>query len=380
MFAGYALTFLIPKFYGLTDKYASLFIFCVCGILFFNNVNWITLIKSKDKDIWILAGVIVLTGINLIIIGSNKGAFFVATDFVLIWYLSDKIVMSQKQIMRMAFLYALLLGCWFFLAYPVFFADYEAMAYNTNNAATFTVYTLLCAFVFLKKLSLRWEIMGLLIVTALVRTFHLVVWHRARGAFIMLLMFLLLYYVVPRKWWDSKKLYKAFVLVATLGSLLFVAGYTIIGQTGVNFKLPFFYKNIFSGRQKIWLEIGKLFVKMPITGVGSGYALDSFIEYNLHNAMFDLLAVHGVLVFIGIMYFVWKRLHMFRKDINKNTLALCALCIILAVFIESFFDIDLIWADYAPNLIFLLAIVNSGRVVGRDINPAHAILDCEKAE
>jgi hypothetical protein len=121
MFAGYALTFLIPKFYGLTDKYASLFIFCVCGILFFNNVNWITLIKSNDKDIWILAGVIVLTGINLIIIGSNKGAFFVATDFVLIWYLSDKIVMSQKQIMRIAFLYALLLGCWFFLAYPVFF-------------------------------------------------------------------------------------------------------------------------------------------------------------------------------------------------------------------------------------------------------------------
>lgn len=355
------MTFLMPKFYALTDRYASLFVFCMCGILFFNNVDWIKLIKNKDKDIWILAAVVLLTGINLIIIGSNKGAFFVATDFVLIWYLSDKIVMTRRQIECMAVLYTSLLVVWLVIAYPIFFGNYEEIAYNTNNAATFTVYTLLCAFIFLKKLSVRFEVMGVLTVMAVVRTFHLVLWHRARGAFVMLLVFMLFYYLVPRKWWESKKLYRFLYLFATLGSLAFVAIYTALGQTGANFKLPFFYKNVFSGRQKIWLEIGKMFVKKPITGIGSGYALDSFFEYNLHNAMLDLIAVHGILVFIGIMYFVWKRLALFGKNIRKNTYALCALCAIFAVFFESFFDIDLIWADYAPNLMFLLIIINSER-------------------
>lgn len=359
---GYALTFLVPKFYALTDRYASLFIFCMCGILFFCNVDWVQLIKNKDKEIWILAAVVLLTGINLIVIGSNKGAFFVAADFALIWYLSDKLILTRRQIEFMAVLYTSLLLYWLVFAYPVFFGNYEEIAYNTNNAATFTVYTLFCAFVFLKKLSVRFEVMGVLTVMAVVRTFHLVLWHRARGAFILLLVFLFLYYIAPRKWWENRKLYRFLYMLATLGSLVFVVVYTALGQTGANFKLPFFYKNLFSGRQKIWLEIGKMFIRQPITGIGSGYALDSFFEYNLHNAMLDLIAVHGVIVFIGIMYLVWKKLKLFGKDICKNTYALCALCAVFAVFFESFFDVDLIWADYAPNLMFLLAIINSERV------------------
>ncbi len=360
MFACYALTFLVPKFYGATDRYASLFIFCICVGLFLNNVDWISLIKNKDKEIWILAAVVILTGVNLFIIGSNKGCFFVAADFVLVWYLSDKIVLTGRQIKGMQIFYFVLLMVWFFVAYPIFFSDYEQMAYNTNTAATFTVFTLLCAYGLMKEWYHKKEIAGLILVMVLVRTAHLVVWHRARGAFIMFLAFLFFYYFIPRKWWDSKKICRAFYWLLTVGSLAFVILYTAIGQLGVNFKLPFFYKNVFSGRQKIWLEVGKMFIKQPITGIGSGYDLDTFIEYNLHNAMYDLIAVHGILVFVGILYIVYKRFDGFRRISNKNAMVLCALCAVLAVFLESFFDVDLIWADYAPNMLFLLAMIRSG--------------------
>ena len=94
MLVCYALTFLVPKFYGVTDRYASLFIFCICAILFLNNVDWISLIKKKDKEIWILAAVVIVTGVNLLVIGSNKGCFFVAANFALVWYLSDKILLT----------------------------------------------------------------------------------------------------------------------------------------------------------------------------------------------------------------------------------------------------------------------------------------------
>ncbi len=360
MFICYALTFLVPKFYGVTDRYASLFIFCICVGLFFNNVDWISLIKHKDKEIWILTAVVLLTGINLLVIGSNKGCFFVAANFAIVWYLGDKILLTQKQIKRLQISYFALLMVWFFVAYPMFFSNYEEMAYNTNTAATFTVFTLLCAYGLIKDWYHKKELAGLILVMVLVRTAQLVLWHRARGAFIMFLAFLFFYYVIPRKWWDSQKIMNAFYYVLTLGSLVFVVLYTAIGQLGVNFKLPFFYKNVFSGRQKIWLEVGRMFIKQPITGIGSGYTLDTFIEYNLHNAMYDLIAVHGILVFAGILVIVYKRFKGFRRIACKNEMIVCALCAVLAVFLESFFDVDLIWADYAPNILFLLAMLRSG--------------------
>ncbi len=362
MFVCYALTFLIPKFYGVTDRYASLFIFCVCVGLFFNNVDWISLIKNKDKEIWILAAVILITGINLLIIGSNKGCFFVAANFAFVWYLSDKILLTQKQVKALFIAYFILLMLWFFVAYPIFFSDYEQMAYNTNTAATFTVFTMICMYGLLKEWYHKKELLGLILFMVLVRTVQLAVWHRARGAFIMLFAFLIFFYLVPRKWWDSKKVFRRFFWVLTIGSLVFVAVYTLVGQLGVNFKLPFFYKNIFSGRQMIWLEVGKMFIHQPITGIGSGYTLDTFIEYNLHNAMYDLLAVHGILVFVGILIIVYKKFDGFRRIEGKSEMVICALSAVLAVFLESFFDVDLIWADYAPNMLFLLAVIRSGTV------------------
>lgn len=361
MFVCYALTFLVPKFYGVTDRYASLFIFCICTVLFFNNVDWISLIRHKDKEIWILAAVVLLTGINLIVIGSNKGCFFVAANFALVWYLGDKILLTKKQIKALSIAYFVLLLLWYFIAYPIFFSDYGQMAYNTNTAATFTVFTMICTYGILKEWYHKKELAGLILVIVLVRTVQLVVWHRARGAFIMLLAFLFFYYAASRKWWDSKKIMNVFFYILTLGSLVFVALYTTIGQLGVNFQLPFFYKNVFSGRQNIWLEVGKMFIKQPITGIGSGYTLNTFIEYNLHNAMYDLIAVHGILVFAGILIIVYKRFQGFRSISCKNEMVVCALCAVLAVFLESFFDVDLIWADYAPNMLFLLTMIRAGK-------------------
>ena len=49
---------------------------------------------------------------------------------------------------------------------------------------------------------------------------------------------------------------------------------------GVNFKMPFFYKNIFSGRDAIWYEFFTLFIKKPLTGIGTNVTIQSFFEYN----------------------------------------------------------------------------------------------------
>ena len=98
MFIIYALTFTVAKFYDMTYPYAGVINFCFLAVLFFNNVNVISLLKKKDREFLILAAVILITGLNLVVVGSGKGAFFVAANFLLIWYLSDKMYISHKYI------------------------------------------------------------------------------------------------------------------------------------------------------------------------------------------------------------------------------------------------------------------------------------------
>ncbi|MBQ7480743.1 MAG: hypothetical protein IJT80_02570, partial [Lachnospiraceae bacterium] len=102
---------------------------------------------------------------------------------------------------------------------------------------------------------------------------------------------------------------------------------------------------------------------MLFTGIGTNFELTSFFEKNVHNAMYNFVVIHGIIVFAGILYFVFKRLLSFRKKVTGSRVAACAMCAVMAVFFESYFDVDLIWADYALNLMFLLCAVNSAHSI-----------------
>ncbi|HAG68834.1 MAG TPA: hypothetical protein DCL38_02545 [Lachnospiraceae bacterium] len=376
MFTGYALTFMVPRFYGATDRYVGVFVFlCLCALML-NNADIVSLLKQKDKELIMLIALLALTFINLLIVNSGLGAFFVAADFMLIFFISGRIVFPERSIAVMASCYAALLLVWFFIVYPRLFADYAFYGYNTNTAATFTIYSLLCALMLTVILKEREDrrfgrehflsgpsgrLSGLLMTLFLVKGFQLALWHRARGAFIMLVVFMILWFAVPKKWWEIKGFYYTVWVLATFGSLAFVALYVIVGATGVNFKLPFFYKEIFSGRDKIWYEFFTLFVQKPLTGIGTNVTIESFFEFNVHNAMYNFLVIDGILVFAGIMWLIFRFAGRAFISVRKkeSALPLCALTVLLAVFFESFFDVDLIWADYSLNLLFLTGIVGA---------------------
>ncbi len=359
LFIGYALTFTVPKFYGATDSYVGVFVFCMLIVLLFNNVNVFGEIKKLNKELIVMAVLVIVTGANLLIVNSGKGAFFVAVNFALIFYLSDKLVLSRRLMLALSGMYMGLIILWLFVIYPKLFTDYTQYGYNTNTAATFTIYTMLCAFMFLEQLLEKSEFVGLFMVIILIKGLQLSLWHRARGAFIMLILFVLFRFIIPKKWWSIKKLYCFLILFMTLGSLLFVSLYVWVGSKGVNFQMPFFYKNVFSGRDAIWYEFFSLFIKKPLTGIGTNVTIESFFEFNVHNAMYNFLVIHGIIVFALILYFVYKRFQGMRKIILNNSVALSAMCALTAVFFESFFDVDLIWADYSLNLMLLLCVINS---------------------
>lgn len=363
LFMCYTLKFLVPSFYALTDKYMGLIVFLCEGLLILNNYDIIKAIKDKDRDFILIVVLVAIIGINLILVKSGFGAFFTAANFALIIFASDKIILSKKQITILSGIYMAMLLYWLVCLYPSYFGSYYAsFALNTNGAATFTTYSSLCALILLQIIACNNENnewVEFPIVLLFVRIIRLALWHRARGAFIILTCFIFLFYIIKGSFVKSKKIYTLLWVLATFGSLVFVMFYTILGKTGFNMELPIFYKNIFSGRENIWYEFFTYFRQKPLTGIGTNLTIESFFEFNVHNAMYDILVIHGIIVFLLTMYFIFKRFLSFREKALNNKIVLLAVCALLSVFFESFIDVDLIWADYSINLIFLLAVINA---------------------
>lgn len=351
MMVFYGGTWLSPKFYHVTEIYNTSIVLLICAVLFLNNVPWWTELKEKKWDLWLLGGVLLLALFNLFLINSPKGCFLIIADFLLIFYMSSKIKFTGRQMDALA--------VFFFLVFLIWFCKDLAFSYNANTGATVTVFSLLAAMILLTAVTKKREILGLLIVLAMVRTVNLVLWHLARGAFLALALFLFFYYVAPAKWWENKKLYRFLACFACFGSLLFVFVYVAMSQTGFNMEMPFFYKSLFSGREKIWMEVFEIFRTMPVTGIGSGYQLESFFEYNMHNVMYDILVVYGIPVFAGSVALIISRLFAAQKHIAGDRMRICAASGLFAIFLESFIDMDLMWANYSPVLLFLLLVIFS---------------------
>ena len=105
----YSLTFFVPKFYGRTEDYAGVIVFCFLGLLTLVNVNPFKKLKEKDVDFIVLGILAVVVLVNIILVDSGYGCFFVAVNFALIWYLSGAIKFKHWQIYLFSGLYVVML-------------------------------------------------------------------------------------------------------------------------------------------------------------------------------------------------------------------------------------------------------------------------------
>ena len=339
-------SFLNQKVYDVLGRYASVVVFVILCTLLFAHAR--DILKKKDILAVTAFAAIVVTGINLIVIGSNKGAFFIPSDLCLICLASFYVDLKEKTKKYIACFGSIFTILW----YP-----YVRWDYNFNMAGlTFMLFMMMGVtyLEFLKKEKDYYYLTLAQILMYVTAFLYATLYHsRCAMAGILVFGFCIL---IRRLLVADRLLFTILLILTTAGSVFFTMIYVILGEKGRGGR--FLYKDLFSGRHLIWKELWGAYFRNPLTGIGSSYRLKSFDIFEVHNGLFDILAVHGTIVFFLVLILLCAAMngaHMHKGDRKIKGFAFAALFAMLtASFFENFFTVP-------PYSIFFFIFLLFGR-------------------
>ncbi len=311
-------TMLTPSLWEKFTYIAPPFIFLALCVLFLNHISIKSCFQKKEAEFFLMCAGIFLSGINIILIKSNIGAFFTIADFILILYLADKVHFNKIQLGAIGLTSFAVLYYWLFINKEVY-----GNIVSNPNGASLIIFTNFCVFIcclvyFLHAYKIPgWvfpvaALLILYIVTKRILSLH------CRGVLLAIAAWAGTYYVLPKK-----KYTIPFVIGA---SLLMPVVYVLLWKSGAVDGILVFGKKIASGRDTIWYNFFNVFIQHPITGIGSNFDVmlpDLYLK-EVHHALLDLLFVHGTPVFLIVLYLMYKRI---AQVFASSSVPLKAICI-----------------------------------------------------
>ena len=317
----------------------------------------------KDPFFYAVAAACVVAGINLIVIGSGKGAFLTAADVLIVIYLADKIRLSEAQM-------------WFIGAYTGFYFFYWTYdvkgyfkGYNTNYGGLVLITGFVFAITFFTALREKLKdtekggarFLSVFMLFMFAWGYNIIAWYRARCALLGFVVFAVLL-LVPMKVWKNKVFYTVLTLGTTLGAIAVSLIYVWLGKYAQEFDIRIFYKDIISGRDQIWADLWGAFLKMPVTGIGSSYKINVDWMggmFEVHNGLLDILIVHGIIVFAVTAYMLIDRLLRIRVFACENHVSKSAAAAVFALLAASFMENFFIVPPFLLYTLVLIAIARS---------------------
>ena len=316
----------------------------------------------KDPAFLLMAGADAIALINLFVIGSGKGAFLTAADFLLILYLANKITLPRKWII----ISASYIG-FFFIYWTVDVKGYFK-GYNTNYGGLilisgffFAIYILEYLRYYLYEVKGKERAKWLILVTLFFFAwgYNIIAWYRSRCALLGLIAFAILM-LIPVKVWKNKAFYLFVTLATTVGSILFTLLYVWLGYMKDVFRIRIFYKDIISGREEIWSDLWGAFIKQPITGIGSSYEIRlDWLKglFEVHNGLLDILIVHGIAVFVVTIAFLIKRFLELHEAACSSHLNKCAMAGAFSMMLPAFMENFIIVPPFSLIFLIMIALV-----------------------
>ena len=291
-------SFIFQKFYGVTTRFATLIIFAALVFMVFAQDLIRDARKGTKGEIAVVVLITVITALNLIVLHSSKGAFFVPVDMALILFTAPRVSISEEVKRFVTGMGASLMIWWYSVVH---------WEYGFNMAGLIFMIFMMMGEIFLEYMKNDRELDYLKYVQILLWavTLLLEICYHARSAAVCIILYGLFYFLIPLIA-QNNVIYAVFTAASTIGSIAFTAFYVALGKLGIN--VTILYKNLLSGREDIWAELWQELLKRPLTGIGSSYKLKSFFIFEVHNGLFDILSVHGVVVFALVMILLIRRL------------------------------------------------------------------------
>ena len=327
----YLSSFLTQDIYAATTPYATLIIFILMALVALGAIDPVDRLKNKDIEFIAAAAAALIGLINLFLIGSNKGAFLIAADNAMLLYLAGKVPLSERCRKFICAVGVSVMIPWYAVV---------RWYYNFNMAGLVFITLMVMGELLLEYVKNHYEFYYLKAVQILLFAVTLLftVCYHARSAALCVVLYGVVWLLLPGL--GKSKAYHALVFFATAGSLIFTLIYTALGIKRVELKV--LYKDVLSGRQDIWRELWGAFIRHPLTGIGSAYKLKSFFIFEVHNGLMDILVVHGVIVFVCIVFLLLKRLYGLKNLSyafypEKRLAAAGIYCYLFASFFENCF-------------------------------------------
>ncbi len=353
------------SWYSLLAPYGTLVaaFFLIITLLCYVDISYMI----RDPAFYLMAAADLFALINLFLIGSHKGAILTVFDILLVLYLSNKLVFTDKEIL----ISSAYMGI-FFIYWTIDVKGYFK-GYNTNYGGLVLITGFIFLIFFLESLLERVKKRGRIYVIRVLEillfyvAIRIIAWYRSRCALIGLMVFLILF-LVPKSLWKNRLLYGLPVLAGTIGPVVFSAFYVFLGMHKEELTLRLFYKDIISGREEIWAELWGEYLKKPITGIGSSYEMKlEWMEglFEVHSGLLDILIVHGIFVFIVTAAFFVFRLFAIREAASADNRSKVAMAGIFSMMFTAFMENYIIVAPF--NLCLLLLFTYAGS--GHDLNP-----------
>ncbi|MBR2187223.1 MAG: hypothetical protein IJ857_07780 [Lachnospiraceae bacterium] len=341
--------FIHQKLYALTAPFGTLLMFIGLSVILFlyTGQNREKVLK-KDRVLLLCIVAVIITPVNLFILGSGKGAALIVFDLVLIFFLILRGFRVSGRIKRgMALAGSLLMLLW----YPVVRWDYGFNMVGLAFLILLIFGEILLEYV---KNDLGMEYLKYVQVLFFITSVLLAICYQARSAALSMAVFGAFYLLTPVII-NKRAIYNACIIFFTLGSILFTLFYSFLGMTGWNGRL--LYKDLLSGRELIWQELWREFLKKPVTGIGSSYVMKNFFMFEVHNGLFDILTVHGIAVFIAVVILLIMTLSsLFSRDLEFCPDKRLALTGIYTLLFASFFENGFITTPYSTVFFALLLI------------------------
>ncbi len=352
-----AMSWVKHSVYEATTPYGTLLTGAALGIAFLCYVDLKKAFRDPFFYLMILADM--LTLINLFVIHSDKGALLTVVDLLLVMYLASKITINRKQMLTVC-----VVELFFFFYWTVTPKGYY-QGFNINYGGLVLLTGLMFGMILIEKIKQekKWNYMWIVQCVLMLIGFKIISYYLSRCALIGAAVFTILI-LIPKKFWvktAGKVFFYIMSIGVTIGTIPFSVFLVWLGTMREQIDTKILYKSILSGREEVWAELWGVFLKSPITGIGSSYKLhvvDLEGTFEVHSGLLDILFVHGPVVFIIVLCFLLPLLLKLRESMAQSEISKYAGATVFAMLATSFFENYFIVPPFLLLFLLLFTIVS----------------------